>query len=103
MSQNKEIKTMLETVETVFNATHTALSSMQDGERTSLKDLAKTVGLSVSLDPKQVLKFVDHFVHNTTVAYVARGQNGGIVKGVKTAKTVKPAKKVVKSDDSDNS
>ncbi len=99
MSTN--VKSQMETVEKVFSATLTALSSLQDGERVQLKELAKTVGLSTALEPKVVLPFVSYFVHNTTVAYVTRGKKGGIIKGVKPAKVVKSRKK--DSDDSDSS
>jgi len=80
---------MLETVERIFEATHATVESMNDGERIQLKELAQTVGLAVAMEPKHVLGFVNHFVHNSDIAYVTRGKNGGVIKGVKTAKPAK--------------
>jgi hypothetical protein len=102
---NKNIRSQLETVEKVFVATHSTLDSMTDGQRIQLKELAKVVGLAVAMEPKRVLDFVNHFVHNTDVAYVTRGKNGGIVKGEKPVKVEKPKKAskkdaVVADDDS---
>jgi hypothetical protein len=93
MNSNKNIQNMLETVESIFNAAQTAVEAMQDGTRLQIKELAQVVGASVGLEPKQVLNFVNHYVHNTDIAYVTRGKNGGIIRGVKQAKVVK-AKKV---------
>jgi len=88
MNSNPNIQTMLETVETIFTATHNALIALPDGGRVQIKELAKTVGLTVGLDPKLILGFVNHFVHNTDVAYVTRGKNGGVIKGIKPVKAV---------------
>jgi len=90
MSQN--IKDMLEGVEVIFNATEKVLDGMSDGERIQIKELAKTVGLMVAMEPKNVLHFVNHFAHNTELAYVTRGKNGGVIRG---QRVVKPAKKAV--------
>lgn len=83
---------MLETVDRIFEATASTLSTMNDGERIQLKELAQTVGLAVAMEPKHVLGFVNHFVHNSDVAYVTRGKNGGVIKGVKSAKPAKTVK-----------
>jgi hypothetical protein len=97
---NKE--QMLEEVTKVFQSTQTQLEGMSDGERTSLKDLAAKVAIEVSKAPREVLNFVDFFVHKTDLAHVARGKNGGIVKGAKTVKvkstSAKPRKKASKKD-----
>lgn len=77
---------MLETVGRVFEATHQFVDSMSAGERVQLKELAQTVGLAVAMDPKDVLGFVNYYVHNSDICYVSRGKNGGVIKGVKTAK-----------------
>jgi len=103
MNKNKSISNMLETVERIFQATHSAVDSMNDGERIQLKELAQTVGLAVAMEPKHVLGFVNHFVHNSDIAYVTRGKNGGVIKGVKTAKPAKsttPKSSVVARDPS---
>jgi hypothetical protein len=86
---SKNIDTMMDTVGRIFEATEATLAGMQDGERMQLKELASTVSAAVSLEPKYVLSFVSHFVHNTDNAHVLRGKKGGVIKG---AKVVKPAK-----------
>ncbi|CAB4196853.1 hypothetical protein UFOVP1290_373 [uncultured Caudovirales phage] len=96
-------KQMVEVVESILKASHSAVEAMADGDRTQVKELAKTVALSLSMEPKHVLSFVDYYVHNSDVVYVSRGKNGGVVRGTKPAKTDKPVKKVdkkVKADDS---
>jgi hypothetical protein len=96
MSQN--IKNMLETVESIFNAAEKVLSAMNDGDRTQVKELAKNVGLAVSMEPKLVLHFVNHFVHNTDIAYVTRGKKGGVIKGPKPVKVDKKATSITSTD-----
>jgi hypothetical protein len=98
---NTNIKSMLETVGRIFEAAQATVESMQPGERIQIKELAQSVGLAVAMEPKHVLGFVNHFAHHTDIAYVTRGKNGGIVKGVrplKTDKTSKKAKKDVVTD-----
>lgn len=84
------IKEMLVNVERIFEATNSVIASMNDGERIQLKELAQTVGLAVALEPKHVLNFVNHFVHNSDVAYVTRGKKGGVFKGTKSVKSTRP-------------
>lgn len=92
MSTNANIQSQLGTVQQVFEAAHAAISGMQDGERMQIKELAQVVALAVAAEPKYVLGFVNHFAHNTDIAYVTRGKNGGIVKGVRPVKVVKVKK-----------
>ena len=92
---------MLDTVKTIFDATQETVDGLKDGERIQIKQLAETVGSKVSMEPKVVLGFVNYFVHNTSVVYVTRGKNGGIIKGTRPAKVVKPGKKA-KSDSTDS-
>lgn len=89
-----EIELMVTFSRQVFEAAQKTLAAMPDGGRIQIKDLAKTVGQSLSKDSKEVLGFVNHFVHRTTSAYVTRGKNGGIVKGTRPVKVVKAPKKV---------
>lgn len=89
---NKSVQSMLETVQNVFEAAHTAASNMAEGERVQVKELAQTVGLAVAMDPKKVLDFVNFFAHNSDVVYVTRGKKGGVVKGTRPAKVVKVKK-----------
>ena len=91
MSTN--IKSMMETVETIFEAAQASIESMSVGSRIQIKELAQTVALAVAMEPKHVLGFVNHFAHNTEIAYVTRGKNGGIIKGTKPVKVVKVSKK----------
>jgi hypothetical protein len=100
MSQN--IKDMLEGVEVIFNASEKVLDGMSDGERIQIKELAKTVGLMVAMEPKSVLHFVNHYVHNTELAYVTRGKNGGVIKGQRAVKPNKKATSVTSIDDATN-
>lgn len=92
MNNNADIRSMLEDVERIFEAAHSTISSMQDGSRKQIKELAQDVGMVVGRDPKEVLAFVNHFAHNTNIAYVTRGKNGGIIRGTKPAKVVKVKK-----------
>ena len=98
---NADIKEMLATIEPVLETAHQIVSKLNDGERIQIKKLAQDVGNTLSLDPKEILGFVNHFAHNTKIAYVTRGKNGGVVKGVRPAKVVKAGKKS-KKDTSDN-
>jgi hypothetical protein len=102
MSNNANIKSMLETVERIFEAAQVVIEGMADGNRIQIKELAQQVALAVAMEPKNVLGFVHHFAHNTGVAYVTRGKHGGIIKGTRPAKTDKP-KKVKKVDVVDTS
>ena len=92
MSTNANIKSMLETVERIFEAAHVAVESMPVGDRIQIKELAQTVALAVAMEPKHVLGFVNHFAHNTDIAYVTRGKNGGIIRGTRPVKVDKPKK-----------
>lgn len=96
---NQSIKDMLECVEVIFNASEKILDVMNDGERIQIKELAKMVGLMVAMEPKNVLHFVNHYAHNTNLAYVTRGKNGGVIKG---QKVVKPDKKAISVTSVDN-
>jgi hypothetical protein len=86
MNNNPNIQSMLETAERIFVATHQVLSAVADGGRIQIKELAKTVGLMIGMEPKLVLNFVNHYVHHTDIAYVTRGKNGGVIKGQKPIK-----------------
>lgn len=101
MSNNTNIKSMLETVERIFDAAQVVVEGMADGDRIQLKELAQKVSLVVAMEPKNILGFVHHFAHNTESAYVTRGKHGGLIKGARPAKTDKP-KKVKKTADAVN-
>jgi hypothetical protein len=89
MSTNANIQSMLETAKSIFEAANTVVEAMQVGERKQIKDLAVDVGSVVGMEPKRVLGFVNHFVHHTDIAYVTRGKNGGLIRGVKPLKVIK--------------
>jgi hypothetical protein len=91
IEMDKSVSSMLETVGRVFEATFHSVDSMSHGERIQLKELAQTVGLAVAMDPKDVLGFVNYYVHNSDIVYVSRGKNGGVIKGSRSAK---PAAKI---------
>ena len=95
MSTNADIKEMLVNIEQVLEAAHTIIDSMQPGERRQIKELAQEVSAVVGKAPKEVLGYVNSFAHHTSIAYVTRGKNGGIIKGTRPVKVVK-AKRVKK-------
>jgi hypothetical protein len=94
----KDVERMIAFSKQVFEAAEHVIETMQDGERIQIKQLAQTVGLALAKDPKDVLGFVNHFAHDTSLAYVTRGKNGGIIKGVKPVKVVKVSKKAKVAD-----
>jgi len=103
---NADIETMVTSAKAAFEAAQRIIDGMKDRERIQLKDLAKDVGLALALDPKEVFGFVYHFAHNNGSAYVTRGKNGGVIKGVKPVKVVKVKKVkaapvIVSTDDTD--
>jgi hypothetical protein len=95
MSNEYNIKDMLTEIEDVLEATHTIVNSMQPGERKQIKVLAEDVSAVLGKDTKDVLNYVNDYAHRTSIAYVTRGKNGGLVKGVRPAKVVKVAKVTV--------
>lgn len=93
MNNKATIQEILKDIEQVMEAAHTVIVTMQVGERKQIKELAQDVGLLVAKAPKEILGWVNHFAHSTNIAYVTRGKHGGIVRGTRPAKTVKPSKK----------
>jgi hypothetical protein len=93
MSTTTDIERMTAFSKQVFEAAQYVIETMRDGDRIQIKQLAQTVGLVVAKDPKDILGFVTHYAHHTTLAYVTRGKHGGIVKGTKRAKIIKAGKK----------
>jgi hypothetical protein len=83
---------MVETAESIFEAANTIVSAMAVGTRKQIKELAVEVGTAVSMEPKRVLGFVNHFAHHTDIAYVTRGKNGGIIRGTRPVKQAKVKK-----------
>lgn len=92
MSTNQNVQSMTETAERIFEAANTIVEGMTVGDRKQIKDLAVDVGAAVGMEPKEVLGFVNHFAHKTNIAYVTRGKKGGLIKGVRPVKVVKPKK-----------
>lgn len=88
MNTTASVKSMLETVEAIFQTAQSAVSVMQHGERMQVKELTQAVSSTLSMDPKNVLPFVNYYIHNTDLVYVTRGKNGGIIRGTRTEKTV---------------
>lgn len=84
------IKDMLGTVESIFTATQKVVDGLDDGARLQVGDLSQTVGLSLGMDPKDILGFVSYYTHNIEpVAHVRRGKNGGLIKGARVVKKSK--------------
>lgn len=95
---SKDVERITAFSKQVYEAAETAVAAMQDGERMQIKQLAQAVGSALSEDPKKVLGLVNLYAHDTSLAYVTRGKNGGIIKGLKPAKVVKPSKRQKKVD-----
>ena len=95
---SKDVERMTAFSKQVYEAAEHVVEAMQDGERMQIKQLAQVVGLALAKDSKFVLGFVNHFAHDTGLAYVTRGKNGGIIRGAKPAKVVKIGKKQKKVD-----
>jgi hypothetical protein len=93
MNNNSSIPEILKDIETVMEATRGIVETMQVGERKKLKELTMDVSLLVARAPKEISGWVNHFAHSTDIAYVTRGKNGGIVRGTRPVKTIKPSKK----------
>ena len=92
MSTNPNVQSMTETADRIFEAANTIVEGMPTGSRKEIKKLAVEVGAAVGMEPKEVLGFVNHFAHKTDIAYVTRGKNGGLIKGVRPVKVAKPKK-----------
>ena len=99
MSNVTNVKEMLVDIERVLTAAHTIVDGMQPGERQQIKKLAEAVSLVVGKETKDVLGYVNDYAHRTTIAYVTRGKNGGLIRGTRPAKVVKAKK--AKATDSD--
>jgi len=89
---NANVQSMTETANRIFEAANTIVESMKSGERKQIKELAVDVGSAIGMEPKRILGFVNHFAHETNIAYVTRGKNGGLIKGSRPVKVVKPKK-----------
>lgn len=85
------VKEMIQDISPVLEATNKIITDMQDGDRKQISALTEEVSQMTGKDTKQVASFVHYVAHNTSVAYVTRGKKGGLIKGVKPAKIVKPA------------
>lgn len=95
---SKDVERITAFSKEVYEAAEHAVAAMQDGERMQIKQLAQVVGLAVAKEPKVVLGLVNLYAHDTSLAYVTRGKNGGIIKGTKPVKVIKASKRVKKVD-----
>jgi len=95
-NDNNDIQNMIQTAQKVWDATNEIVSNMDDKDHISLQVLASKVSKAVSMEPKTVFGFVDHFVRNSTTAFISPGKSGGVRKGARPVKVVKPAKKSTK-------
>lgn len=92
MKSNLIIDGMLDTVRGVWNATQAVVDSIADGSRMQIKVIAEAVSVAVGIEAKQVLGFVNHYLHNIEedgIGYVTRGKHGGFIKGPRPVKVVK--------------
>ena len=97
-------KQMIESISSIINSANDIIMKMSDKDRMQIKDLAARVAKSTGSDAKQVLDFVAFFARNTDLGYVARGKNGGFIRGEKPVKaTPAPAPSVSDSDSDDES
>lgn len=94
---SKDVERVTAFSKQVYEAAENAVEAMQDGERMQIKHLAQVVGLAVAKEPKVVLGLVNLYAHDTSLAYVTRGKNGGIIRGTKPVKVVKASKRVKKT------
>lgn len=78
---------IIERVNSVINSAAGIASSMQNGDRIQLKELALRASKSSNLDIKDALNLVSMFARSTDLGYVSRGKNGGFIRGTKPAKT----------------
>jgi len=90
-------QTMTDTAQRIFETADSIIEAMNVGERKQIKELAVDVGTALGMETKKVLGFVNHYAHESDIAYVTRGKKGGIVKGTRPAKVVK-VKRVKKVD-----
>lgn len=97
MSTIPNVQKMTEAADSAFTAAHNIVDAMVDGSRKQIKDLTVEVAAALGKEPKEILGFVNYFVHKTDIAYVTRGKKGGLIKGVRPAKVVK-VKRVKKAD-----
>lgn len=88
----EEIQSLNDTSSRIWDAAYDIVAAMKDRERKQIKELAADVSAVVGMDPKRVLGFVNHFAHETKIAYVTRGKNGGLIKGTRPIRVVKPKK-----------
>lgn len=95
MSNSKNVKAtdkMMGTIKTILEATQVVVDSIDNGKRKQVKEIAEAVALSLQMDPKKVLAYVNDFVHEIPEqGYVSRGKNGGFIKGTRPVKVVKPS------------
>jgi hypothetical protein len=73
MSTIPSVQKMTEAADSAFTAAHKIVEAMPDGSRKQIKDLTMEVATTLGKDPKKVIGFVNHFVHETDIAYVTRG------------------------------
>ncbi len=82
----KTVKSMIDTATKCFETTNDIVSAMKDGDRMMTQDLVNQVSTKLSIDAKTALTFVTYFVHSSDAVHVARGKNGGVIKGAKATK-----------------
>jgi len=93
MNTDFKVEKMTETAKLVFETALQIVKGMSEGDRKQIKDLAMEVSSAVGMEPKRILGFINHFVHECEpLAYVTRGKKGGLIRGIRPAKVVKAKK-----------
>lgn len=82
----KTVKSMIDTATQCFETTNEIVTAMKDGERMMTQSLINQVSAKLNIDVKTALTFVTYFVHSSDAVHVARGKNGGIIRGAKAVK-----------------
>ena len=83
---------MLDAVKKIFNETQTVIDSIADGGRKQIEEVAEVVSVALNTDSKEVLSFVNHYLHKVEqfgIGYVTRGKMGGFIKGIRPVKVIK--------------
>lgn len=73
--------TLIERVRNVFTSTEAMITEMKMGDRSPIKAIAASVGLTIGVEPNSILCYVNDFCHNTDLGYVTAGRFGGMIRG----------------------
>lgn len=86
LMDNIDLMDVHNTTDLVFKSAHKYLEELNDGEKTTIGDLADKVSVDTNLPYSNVLNLVSMYVHQYKGVSVERGRNGGVFKGGKPKK-----------------